>query len=721
LVLPNYILTAPVLRAYVLPKIAPLPLCMDVTLAIASIALVLSLLQTARSLAQTRLLFETVFDTMDDGVLILDCATHRSRINHAGARLLGYTDSDFSYEQMLKTSELFNANGERLLDDACPSALATRGVFLQNEELTIHRKDTGKIIIVQVNTSAIGSSPHNKPERIMIHYRDITDSRQSDAALRRLAAIVDSSEDAIIGKDLAGIVTIWNYGAQKIFGYAAHEIIGKPITLLIPSDQLQEEKDILTRIRQGETVTNIDTVRQRKDGQLIHVSLTISPIRNSRGVIIGASKIARDITEKRLLQRQLLQSQKMEAIGQLTGGIAHDFNNLLAIIIGNLDLLGTMPGTTEVALHRIEIAQKAASRGADLTRRLLSFASQEQLNPAPTLLEDSIQNMIEMVTRALGPNITITTNLNLSTPPVFVDPAGLETALLNLAVNARDAMPQGGVLALSTHLTYLDQRYIGVQAEEVVPGTYACISVSDTGEGMSKQTLDRVFEPFFTTKAHGKGTGLGLPMVYGFARQSGGSIRIYSEPGCGTTVLLYLPLAESSPEQEVILDRQPIPAQLEQKTVLLVDDEPDLIEIGTAYLTQLGLLVYIAENAAQALEIVSLNHEIDLLITDIVMPGMNGTELARTVRARRPSIRVIYSSGFPANALAERNVDIVDLPLLRKPFRRAEFTALVYDVINAPAAPPFPFFAPRAKKNTSPSTHSLSNRNIPTTQIGRRP
>ena len=325
------------------------------------------LVRTARTLAQTRLLFEAVFDTMDDGVIVLDCNRNISRTNTAGARLLGYTDPAISRQQMQQLSDVFYPNGDRLPHDTWPSVLASRGRFLTNQELTIQRKDTGESVIVEVNTSPIGPCPDGKPSRIMIHYRDITESRQSDAVLRRLAAIVDSSEDAIIGKDLSGIVTTWNNGARKIFGYTPQEIIGRPITLLLPFDLLEEEDDIMRSIRQGDTVTRPDAIRQRKDGQFINVSLTISPIRDSRGVIIGASKIARDITETRLLQRQLHQSQKMEALGQLTGGIAHDFNNLLAIIMGNLDLLQAMPSAPPLALHRIEIAQKAATRGADLT------------------------------------------------------------------------------------------------------------------------------------------------------------------------------------------------------------------------------------------------------------------------------------------------------------------------------------------------------------------
>jgi len=259
--------------------------------------------------------------------------------------------------------------------------------------------------------------------------------------------------------------------------------------------------------------------------------------------IVGASKIARDVTEIKLLERQWRQSQKMEAIGQLTSGIAHDFNNLLAIVIGNLGLMERLVAGNEEAIKRLRPAQKAASRDADLTRRLLALASKEDLNPANTRIEDAIRDTVELAGRALGPEIRIVTNFDPSVPAVFVDGAGLESALLNLAVNARDAMPKGSTLTFGTKLTELDDSFPSVRTRELQPGAYARISVSDTGEGMSKETLERALEPFFTTKGREKGTGLGLAMVYGFARQSGGTVRLYSELGYGTTVTLYLPLA----------------------------------------------------------------------------------------------------------------------------------------------------------------------------------
>jgi CheY-like chemotaxis protein len=308
---------------------------------------------------------------------------------------------------------------------------------------------------------------------------------------------------------------------------------------------------------------------------------------------------------------------------------------------------------------------------------MLALASREDLNPTSVHVEDSIQETIDLAGRALGPEIKIVTQFDKTTPPVFVDAAGLESALLNLSVNARDAMPKGGTLTFDTQLAELDESFPSVQTGELSPGTYARIAVSDTGIGMSKETLERALEPFFTTKSSGKGTGLGLAMVYGFAKQSLGTVRLYSELGYGTTVTLYLPLASGleAPHQEVPVLR---PAVQASGTVLVVDDETELLEIAHAYLTEMGYSALRADNAASALSTLAQYKEINLLVTDIIMPGgMNGVELAEKARQLSPTLKVIYSSGFPADALIERNGTMVDAPLLRKPYQRAEFAAII--------------------------------------------
>jgi len=618
---------------------------------------------------------QTIFDNMTEGILVLDREGKTVLFNKAAVRLISIPEGPEGYRKVVEQFEAFLPNGEPLPPAEWPTARALRGEFVQNLEILFRRRSNGETGAREIST-APATEAKGEASQIIVTYRDVTEHRQIDEARNRLAAIVESSEDAIIGKSDTGVVTSWNQGAEKLFGYAATEMIGRSIKHLLPADSQHEEEEILSQIRQGKSVDHFETVRVRKNGGLVHVSLTISPIRDAKGKIIGASKIVRNITGRKQMERQLQQSQKMEAIGQLTGGIAHDFNNLLGVIVGNLDLLERLIAGSEVALKRVQTAQKAAARGADLTRRLLAFCSSVELKPAPTELHQSVRNMIEMA-RALGPDIKIATHLDESMPLVLVDAGGLENALLNLAVNSRDAMPAGGTITITTKLSTFEESYPPVRTGEVTAGCYACISVSDTGCGMSKETLSRVFEPFFTTKPHGRGTGLGLAMVYGFVKQSGGTVSIYSEPGLGTTLTFYLPLAENISQSLPAIVPEVLPAKRSGK-VLVVDDELDLLEIATIYLDEMGYTTYRAQDGVSALEVLEQQGDIDLIVTDIVMPGgMNGVELAQRARQLLPKVKLIYCSGFPADAMTERKLPVLDGRLLNKPYQRAAFGAMV--------------------------------------------
>ncbi len=629
----------------------------------------------AQQLAKSDLHLQTIFDNMTEGFLVLDREGTIILRNKAAIRLLSLSESKNSYQAIIDEFEGFSLTGEPLPPEQWPIMRALRGDFVQDYELPFRRKSTG-----ETGTRSISSAPvrdeSGEFRKVIITYRDITDRKRLDDARTRLAAIVESSDDAIISKTDDGIVTSWNQGAERLFGYTANEMIGQPITCIMPVERLHEEIDILNRIRAGETVDHIETVRKSKSGQSVHVSVTISPIRDASGRVIGASNIARNINERKKLESQLFQCRKMDAIGQLTGGIAHDFNNLLAVIVGNLDLLERQVGESEAALKRVQTAQRAATRGADLIRRLLAFSSNVELRATSTDLNHCVRNLIDWAP-ALGPDIKIATNLDNALPLVLVDAASLESALLNLAVNSRDAMPKGGTLTISTAISTLDKYYPPVQTGELVAGHYACISISDTGHGMSRETLSHVFEPFFTTKPLGKGTGLGLSMVYGFSKQSGGIARVYSEPGYGTTVSLYLPFAKKIPEVAPAPDAG-IRSAVLGGSVLVVDDEPDLIEIAKTYLEEMGYTAYLAKDGASALKLVQQHTDIDLVLTDIVMPGgMNGVELVEQIRKSLSNVKVIYCSGFPASALNERAVSLIDGPLLHKPYQRAEFAAAI--------------------------------------------
>ena len=627
-----------------------------------------------QALETSQLQLKMVFDNMTEGILVLDQEGKTILKNKAAVHLLQISDDDaHGYAKIVDLYEVYSMDGRLLAPSQWPTARALRGDFVENFPLVFRLKSTGEMGGREVSSAPMQEVP-GKAGQVIVTYRDTTERLRADEARNRLATIVESSDDAIIGKTEAGKILSWNRGAEKLFGHTAAEIVGLSIRILVPEDKQEEQDEILEQIRAGQTVQHLETVRMTKSGDLVNVSLTITPIRDSSGSITGASEIARNITQQKQMERQLQQSQKLEAIGQLTDGIAHDFNNLLGVMTGNMDLLERIVGGNEAAMKRLRPAQKAAARGADLTRRLLAFASNVELKPTPTELDQSVENVIEMA-RALGPQIKIKAEIDGSLPLVKVDPSGLESALLNLAVNARDAMPNGGTLTITTKLDRLTENYPPVQTGELAAGEYACVSVSDTGCGMSKETLARVFEPFFTTKPRGKGTGLGLSSVYGFVKQSGGTTRIYSEMGFGTTVTIYLPFAEGAAAAK------PTPAATAARSggkVLVVDDEVDLLEVATAYLTDMGYTTLQAENGAGALELIEKHQDIDLVVTDVVMPGgMTGLELAHEVRQRLPHVKLIYSSGFPAYALRDRHLHMADCPMLQKPYERAGFKAVV--------------------------------------------
>ncbi|RXH55133.1 hybrid sensor histidine kinase/response regulator [Granulicella sibirica] len=626
-------------------------------------------------MALTNTQLQAVFDNMREGIFVLDRDHNVVQMNHSAASIFGLSGQTLSNEIAEEIFEVYLPDGSLLPRTEWAGAIALEGRFLQNYEVLVRRKDTGLLVATEVSLAPIRNEA-GETELIVVCHRDVSERRDADHAKARLAAIVESSEDAIIGKDTQGIVTSWNLGAERTFGYTADEMVGQSVRRLIPPELQHEEDLILSRIRDGQTVRHIETRRVKKNGELIDISLTTSPIRDTSGRLIGASKVARDITEKKRLENQLHQSQKLEAVGQLTGGIAHDFNNLLAVILGNLDLLERLVSNDPAALKRVKTAQKASIRGADLTRRLLAFSSDGELQPRPTSLNEAVHTIVELAARGIGADIVVTTHLDASMPSVLVDVSGLENALLNLMVNARDAMPNGGSLHITSELREITDGHASVQAGDLKPGRYAGISVSDSGVGMSHEVLARALEPFFTTKKRGKGTGLGLAMVYGFVKQSGGAVRIYSEPGFGTTVTFFLPLAQQGFEawQRTV---SPMEDVKHTGTVLVVDDEADLVEIAVAYLEEMGCQVHVAADGVAALDVLAQHREIELVITDVVMPGdVNGIELGRRIGLLYPDTRVLYCSGFPADALAERTMS-VNGPLLRKPYQKSEFRTAV--------------------------------------------
>jgi len=615
---------------------------------------------------------------------------------------------------------------------------------------------------------------------------------------RLFSAVVESSNDAIVTKSLDGIITAWNRAAEQLFGYAAAEVVGKHIRTIVPPERRDEMYNILERIGRGETIDAYETERLRKNGSVVEVMLTVFPLRSGSGEIIGASEIARDLTESKRTQRELSreieerqrifetsqdlilvtdpigtfvqvspsamaivgyqpeemvghsavefihpddlgatrdemraarsgkqkrsfearyihkdghevvlnwmgtwsqpvrrhffigrdvtgqraaeahfrQAQKMDAVGQLTGGVAHDFNNILTVITGTIGILQDAVADRPELVSIARLIDDAADRGAQLTRHLLAFARKQPLQPRETDVNALVVEAAKLLRPTLGEQIEISSKLADDTWPAMVDPSQLTTAVINLALNARDAMSAGGKLTLETRNVYLDEAYAGMHSEVAV-GNYVMIAVSDTGAGIAPENLEKVFDPFYTTKEVGKGTGLGLSMVFGFVKQSGGHLKIYSEVGHGTSVKIYLPRATGSPESVQESAVAPV-VEGGTETVLIVEDDALVRQYVLTQVRSLGYTTLEAANATEALALIAAHPAIDLLFTDVIMPGaMNGRQLADEATQRRPALKTLFTSGYTENAIMHHGRLDPGVHLLAKPYRKPELARMI--------------------------------------------
>jgi PAS domain S-box-containing protein len=612
------------------------------------------------------------------------------------------------------------------------------------------------------------------------------------------SAVVKSSNDAIVTKLLDGTITSWNPAAERLFGFTAAEVIGKSINIIVPPDRRTEVCDIIERAGRGEHIEHHETSRVCKDGRKVEVSLSISPIRSASGEIVGISKtahditerkqtlqaldqeieerrrifdtsndlilvtdtggnfvqvspsvthilgyqpsdmighsavefihpedlehtrremraarrgqskrsfetrylskdgktvalnwtgtwsepvrrhffIGRDLTEKQAAEAQLRHAQRMDAVGQLTGGVAHDFNNILTVITGTIGILEeAVAGDPQLAAVA-RLIDEAAERGANLTKHLLAFARKQPLQPLEIDVNALVLESAKLLHPTLGEHIEITPLLAEDAWTALVDPNQLTTAVLNLALNARDAMPNGGKLALETGNVVLDENYANTQSE-LAPGNYVMIAVSDTGSGIPPALLERVFEPFFTTKEVGRGTGLGLSMVFGFVKQSGGHVKIYSEEGHGTSVKIYLPRA-TGPQQTAAEALVSTEIEGGNETVLVVEDDTLVRRYVMTQIESLGYTTLEAANASDALRFIDEVPAIDLLFTDVIMPGgTNGRQLVEEALKRRPELKTLYTSGYTENAIVHHGRLDSGVLLLAKPYRKSELARMI--------------------------------------------
>ena len=498
----------------------------------------------------------------------------------------------------------------------------------------------------------------------------------------RYRGLLEAAPDAMVVVDEAGDIVLLNLQAERQFGYPRDELLGQKVTTLIPQGFAERLIEDGTRTRAEALAqqigTGIELSGRRKDGSEFPIEIMLSPLESADGILVTAA--IRNITERRNTEDQLRQAQKAEAIGNLTSGIAHDFNNMLGAIIGNLDLATPLLAGHEEAAQLLQEATNAALSAAELTRRLIAFARRQPLLPRLISPNELIANIVQLLGRTLGENIDITLDLAADLWPVIVDGAQLEAALTNLAMNARDAMPTGGRLSVATANRHLDAE--DAAGDEVAPGDYASIEVTDAGSGMSSAVVKHIFEPFFTTKEIGKGTGLGLSMVFGFIKQSGGHIDVSSERGKGTTFRLYLPRATAG---AIAAEEKPVVGTPlgTGETVLVVEDNPRVRRVVMRQLSVLGYKPIESDGPAAALAILE-STEIALLFTDVVMPGpSDGVTLAQQTIDRWPTTKVVLTSGFPAAMLDERlGPRGAAVRLLSKPYRLADLAALLRQVLD---------------------------------------
>ncbi|MGB7212589.1 MAG: PAS domain S-box protein [Gemmatimonadales bacterium] len=519
--------------------------------------------------------------------------------------------------------------------------------------------------------------------------RDVTESLVEAtshlATAERLAAIFTSSPFAMYVLDPDLRVVNWNPAAEQTFGWSEAEVVGRVLPSLGPSD-LAVARDLMARAARGEPIAGVELVRHRKDGTPITIQLSSAPLRDASGVFTGLASMVRDITDRKLLESQLLQAQRMESVGRLSGGIAHDFNNLLTAILGSAELLReTLPvGSPE--LEEVTEIEKASRRAAELTHQLLAFSRQQMLAPDVLDINAVVADLTRMLGRVLGEDIHFETRLRPDLGKVRADPGQLGQVIMNLVVNSRDAMPEGGMLTIATAAAAIDEAYAATHPSAIA-GDYIVVSVTDSGSGIPPDVLPHIFDPFYSTKAPGAGTGLGLSTAYGIVKQSGGYIWAYSEFGKGTTFKVYLPrwTGGDAPRAQ---RKTPVPANLRgRETILVVEDEPGIRRLLERTLAANGYTVIAATDALDAVtRLAQLKTPLDLLATDVVMPGMGGRELADQVRATHPGTKILFLSGYTEDAIIRQGIYPLTNAFLEKPFTPADLLRKVRTVLDQDAS-----------------------------------
>jgi PAS domain S-box-containing protein len=626
--------------------------------------------------------FALAVEASPSGIVMVDASGTIVLVNAETERMFGYARDEL-VGQPIESLVPLGLRAAHLRDRSEFMARPQRRRMGVGRDLFGVRKDGSQFPV------EVGLNPIATREGLLVlsSVVDISESKAAQQALVESAAmargIVDTALDAFVQMDQAGTILEWNSQAALLFGWSREQAIGKNVAdLILPDMHGAPREDGLSDFLQtgGGSILGKRSEMQasRRDGQQVKVEVSVTALRRGGGHVFNA--FIRDLTERIAAEAQVRQAQKMEAVGQLTGGIAHDFNNILTVITGTIEVLADAVADKPQAASIAKMIDEAAERGAALTQRLLAFARKQPLRPGKVDVNELIVETAKLLRPTLGEHIEIESMLEQDVWPSLVDAHQLSTSLLNLALNARDAMPGGGKLTLESGNVYLDERYAKANGD-VRPGPYVLVAVSDTGTGIPAALRERVFEPFFTTKEVGKGTGLGLSMVYGFVKQSGGHIKIYSEEGHGTSIKLYLPRAE---EPDAAIEAPPVaPVEGGEETILVVEDDHLVRDFVVTQLKSLGYTILATSSGAEALKLIDEGVNFDLLFTDVIMPGgMNGRQLADEALKRRPALRVLFTSGYTEDAILHHGRLDPGVLLLPKPYRRSDLAHMIRTAID---------------------------------------